>query len=265
METIKLENLNLPAKTQLIVVLRGKKILIGEVKQRFIFDFTELSFLSSYPLQVHRLTEKLFILCLEDESISLPSFHWVGLRELLGSLNIADFKQATGAVQTAHWLTNHRFCGCCGAKTQLNKSEACLQCTTCNTQYFPRIYPCVIGLVTRGNACILARGSKHPPELFSTLAGFIETGETAEEAFAREVEEEVGVKVKNIRYVGSQHWPFPAQLMLGFEAEYDSGELEIDGNEIIEAGWFSCENLPSIPPESTISGQIIRGFVERNT
>ena len=116
--------------------------------------------------------------------------------------------------------------------------------------------------IDRNNKILLGRNAYFPKDMFSTLAGFIEAGESCEEALEREVFEEVGIEVKNIRYFGSQTWPFPAQLMIGFYAEYSSGEITLDEDELEEAYWFDVSNLPNIPPKESISGQLIRSYIE---
>ena len=120
----------------------------------------------------------------------------------------------------------------------------------------------MIGLVRRGDQCLLARGVRHPEGMYSTLAGFIEPGESAEEAFSREVREEVGIEIHNVHYFASQPWPFPGQLMLAFTADYLRGELKPDGVEILDAAWFSLDNMPQTPPEFTISGKLIDHFIQ---
>lgn len=186
---------------------------------------------------------------------------WVGLRSLLNVLPESEFQLGGKGLQLARWYFNHQYCGRCGRSTRLDLSEPCLACDDCELLFYPKISPCVIGLVIRGNECLLARGDRHPESMFSTLAGFIEPGETAEQAFAREVMEETGISVDNIRYFSSQPWPFPSQFMIGFVADYAGGEIEIDNREILEAHWFPYDNLPLVPPESTISGQLIQHFV----
>ena len=190
---------------------------------------------------------------------------WIPLRALLGCLAEAEFQLCGRAVQLRRWYLDHRFCGRCGAQTEVDEVERCRTCHHCSLQTYPRLSPCVIGLIVRGNECLLARGTKHPEGMFSTLAGFIEPGETAEQAFVRETMEEVGLVVSNLRYVGSQPWPFPSQLMLGFVADYVSGEICVDDNEIVEAAWFHYDQLPRIPPQSTIAGEIIRNFQRQMT
>ena len=127
---------------------------------------------------------------------------------------------------------------------------------------YPSISPCVLAMVTRGSEILLARNNLFPEGLFSVLAGFVEVSESAEETVEREVMEEVGIKVKNISYFGSQPWPFPSQLMLGYKCEYDSGDLLIDNNEIVEANWYNVDNLPYVPPTTSLSGKLINSFVE---
>lgn len=187
---------------------------------------------------------------------------WLPLRELLGVIADTHFQMLGRALQITRWYREHRYCGICGQATTASIEERSLTCSDCNYRYYPRISPCIICLVTRGEQCLLARHARLPATLYTTLAGFVEPGETAEEAVHREIYEEVSIRIKNLRYIRSQPWPFPGQLMLGFMAEYESGELIPDGIEVLEAGWFDAGNLPSVPPASTISAQLIRSFVE---
>ncbi len=193
---------------------------------------------------------------------SFPGYDWQDLRSQLGLLSEEAFQLAGRALQITRWYRDHQFCGACGSKTRESNSDRALVCGQCDQRFYPRISPCVIGLVTRGDECLLARGSRIPEGLFSTLAGFIEPGESAEQALIREVKEEVGIDIKNLRYFDSQPWPFPGQLMLGFHAEYDGGELVLEEEEILEAGWFHKENLPHTPPVGTIAGRLIQAFKE---
>jgi NAD+ diphosphatase len=137
-----------------------------------------------------------------------------------------------------------------------------MRCEPCGTLNYPRIAPCVIVLVTRGEELLLARNANFPRPMYSTLAGFIEVGESVEETLVREVREEVGVEVRNLRYFQSQSWPFPNQLMLGFFAEYAGGEIVCDPSEIADARWFHHRELPMIPPGASVSGQLIRHYIQ---
>ncbi len=182
------------------------------------------------------------------------------LRQFLDLVDDSLFALASRATQLAHWRELHQFCGRCGSPTQLHQQELMMVCGACAATFYPTISPCVIGIVTRGKRCLLAHNERFKEGVYSVLAGFIEPGESAEQAFAREVYEEVGLRIKNIRYVESQAWPFPSQLMLGFSAEYDSGDIQVDNVEILHADWFGAEQLPIIPPSRTISGKLIRDF-----
>jgi len=158
--------------------------------------------------------------------------------------------------------TNARFCGRCGTLTRIMGKEHSRTCPACGLHTYPRISPAVIMGVTRENKILLARGVRFPNrQMFSVLAGFMSPGETLEECVAREVYEETRIRVKNVRYVKSQPWPFPDSLMIGFTADYESGEIKIDPGEILEAGWFTADRLPSIPDGYTLAGQLIRSFV----
>lgn len=157
------------------------------------------------------------------------------------------------------WLDRTRFCPRCGYKLVpgSNPEESSLTCPQCRNTIFPRIEPCIIVLVKRNNEILLAQHSQRNTQYFSCLAGFIEAGESAENAVRREVMEETGISVTNIRYFGSQSWPFPSQLMLGFTAEYESGEIQIQESEIQRASWFTRQNCPATPPEGSLAYELI--------
>lgn len=192
-------------------------------------------------------------------------FEVAGLRRLYGELDEALFWVAGRAVQVAHWAQTHRFCGRCAAPAERLRGERCLRCPGCGLASYPRISPAIIVLVRRGPEALLARSSRFPAAFFSTLAGFVEVGESLEETVAREVREEVGIEVARPRYFGSQPWPFPHSLMLGFMAEYAGGEIRVDGQEILEARWFGARALPQIPPPLSIARRLIDAWVAEAT
>ncbi|GAB2926797.1 NAD(+) diphosphatase [Rheinheimera gaetbuli] len=183
--------------------------------------------------------------------------HWVSPRELL-SHGEAVFELAARAVQVALFLQTHRFCGQCGTAMLLVNWELAMLCNKCGHRCYPRIAPCVLVGVAHQGKILLARSSRHRQGFFSILAGFVESAETLEQAAIREVKEEVGVDITNLRYVGSQPWPFPHSLMTGFVADYAGGEIVCQPKEIEEAAWFDFSALPEVPPVETLSGQIIR-------
>lgn len=183
--------------------------------------------------------------------------HWPGGRDWLARLPESFFPLISTALQVAAWLNDHRFCGRCGAAAAPLDAEFAMHCRQCGHRNYPRISPCIITLVTHGDAMLLARSPRFPPGRFSTLAGFIEPGESAEEAVHREVFEEVGVTVGRVRYFRSQAWPFPHALMLGFFAEAASRRIRIDGVEIEDAAWFTPSRLPQLPPPYSISRALI--------
>ena len=167
--------------------------------------------------------------------------------------------QAAGrAAQLLDWETTHRFCGRCGAASERSASELVRVCAACGHTAYPRISPAVIMAVHRDDEVLLARRAG-VTSFWSVLAGFVAPGETLEEAVVREVHEEVGLEVANVRYEGSQPWPFPSQLMIGFRADYAGGELRIDETELAEAGWFLPGEWPAIPPPFTIAHRLITG------
>lgn len=185
------------------------------------------------------------------------------LRSLLFLPNQDKFLLAGRASQLVGWYRSHRYCGSCGSRTTHHRSERSLVCERCEQHFFPRISPCVIMLVTKGDKMLLAKNSRYRTNFYSCLAGFIEIGETPEETVSREVMEEVSLEVKNIRYLSSQSWPFPSQLMLGFLAEYAGGEIVPDQSEIEDAQWYDIDELPTVPSaDISVAGKLIRAFIE---
>ena len=171
------------------------------------------------------------------------------------------------AVQIAEWARTHRFCGRCGTPTEAQSHERAMRCPSCGLLAYPRIAPAMITLVTRGEPgpdqeALLARGVQFRGPMYSCLAGFVEPGETMEGAVVREVFEEVGVVVGNVRYRSSQPWPFPHSLMVGFRAEWVSGEIVCDPTEILDAQWYRRDTMPNIPPKISIARKLIDEWLE---
>jgi NAD+ diphosphatase len=186
----------------------------------------------------------------------------VGLREGFALLGEAGFLEAGVATQILDWADTHRYCGRCATPTERVQDERCMRCPACGLMAYPRIAPAVIVLVRRGAEALLARGARFPLPFFSTLAGFVEIGETLEQTVAREIREEVGIEVGKVRYFGSQPWPFPHSLMVGFTAEWAGGDIRCDEREILEAQWFRAGALPTVPPRLSIARRLIDAWVD---
>ena len=185
----------------------------------------------------------------------------LGARDVLLQSEAA-FAVASRATQLITWRRQHQHCGQCGGLTTAGEGEHYRWCGNCRIRFYPRINPCIIVLVTQGDQVLLAQGTRHRTKgWYSTLAGFMEPGESAEQAVHREVFEEVGVNLTNLRYIRSQTWPFPHQLMLGFIADYADGEIHILPAEIADAQWWSVDQLPQHPPAQTISGFLIHHYL----
>ena len=193
----------------------------------------------------------------DGAALDLYSYH--------GRASETDWLIAGRAVQIVEWSRTHQFCGRCGVANQLASNERAMVCPQCRLMVFPRLAPAIITLVTRGEGdheeALLARGASWPTAMYSCLAGFVEPGETLEEAVIRETEEEVALAVRDVRYVASQPWPFPHSLMLGFRARYDHGEIVCDTKEIADAQWFTRDSLPQIPGPISIARKLIDGWL----
>lgn len=219
----------------------------------------------------HLLTEPLYLGAINEapwfavelsESAS-SEFVSFTIREA-GKQNETAFAMMSRAMQLFRWQKDHKFCGRCGQQTTFMKGERGAECSHCKLIVYPRISPCVIVLVTRGDEVLLAKSVAHKDSpRYSTLAGFIEAGESAEQAVHREVYEEVGIKLHNLRYKNSQTWPYPHQLMLGYEAEYLSGDIVLQEEEIHDAKWWHIDELPQYSSAFSISGYLVEEFLKR--
>ncbi|HUH78716.1 MAG TPA: NAD(+) diphosphatase [Methanoregula sp.] len=190
-----------------------------------------------------------------------PGWEFFCVRDLFGRIPDEELALAALAVQLTEFDRTNRFCGRCGARTARVLTERARNCHSCGLVVYPRLSPAVIVLVARGNQVLLARSPRFPPGMFSVIAGFVEAGENLEHAIHREVREETGIQVRNIRYFGSEPWPFPHSLMIGFVADYQSGGIIIDKKEIESAFWFDREHLPRIPERMSISRALIDWWV----
>jgi NAD+ diphosphatase len=187
-----------------------------------------------------------------------------GLRSLYGRVDDTLFALAGRAVQIVAWDNTHRFCGRCGTPTEQAPGERAKRCPACGLLNFPRLSPAVITLVERDDHVLLARNHRFTGGMYSVLAGFVEPGESLEEAVQREIAEEVSIAVTNLRYFGSQPWPFPNSLMIGFTADYAAGEIDIDDHEIADAAWFAPDNLPPIPQKLSIARRLIDAYLAKH-
>ncbi len=205
---------------------------------------------------VARLNGKDYFTALSAEQESDDQIY--GLREI-AEFNETAFMLCSRARAHLDWRDQHRFCSRCGQPLTQVQAEFSMQCEPCRMRFYPRIAPCIIVLVTHGRKVLLAQGEKRRGSgWYGAIAGFIESGESAEQAVAREVKEEINVDITNIEYMNSQSWPFPNQLMLGFQAEYVSGEVIPAIGEIADAQWFDIDELPEHPPMLSIAGWMIK-------
>jgi len=198
--------------------------------------------------------------CYAAELDSLPekiSGEMMTVRSLFSLAGAEVIYLAGRAIQLLDWQKNHQYCGRCSTPTEVKIGELCKLCPACGLACYPRISPAVMVLISRGNELLLARGPHFKPGVFSALAGFVEAGETLEQCAHREVQEEVGIEISNLRYFGSQSWPFPNSLMVAFFADYAGGEINPDPKEIEAANWFLRNALPMLPETVSIARQLI--------
>lgn len=255
-------------KRQFQFLFHRSDLLVKKLEKGYIVPTAEdLTFLKP------EIANKLYIGSIDDyscytarypEGIVLPDgFEFLGLRQLHEQIDSSILQAAFRAVQIVAWDETHRFCGACGNVTVKKDNEHAKVCPKCGHISYPRLSPAVIVAVTKGDKLLLARNKNFVSGIYSVLAGFVEAGETLEECVKREIREEAGIEVKNIKYFGSQSWPFPNSFMLAFTAEHESGEIQIGEDEIAEARWFSVEEMPNIPGKLSISRKLIDWFIEK--
>jgi NAD+ diphosphatase len=201
-------------------------------------------------------------LLLENDAPAPPDCRWIPIREYMAA-GMSDVGAAARARALLNWRKAARFCGSCGGELRDSAEETARVCVSCGRIIFPAIEPAIIALVQKDGKLLLARHTARPTyrntDVYTCIAGFVEQGESIEEAAAREIREEAGIEIQNLRYAGSQSWPFPNQLMLGFKAEWKSGELRPDKKELEDIRWFSRDSLPPIPPPGSIAWRLIMG------
>lgn len=197
-------------------------------------------------------------------SFDYKKYKLIGLRQLFGQIEDEMFWLAARANHLLNWNRNSQYCGRCGEKTLMKPGEHSKLCPYCRLSIYPKISPAVIVAITKGNKILLAKNALSKNHFYSVLAGFVEPGETLEECISREIKEEAGIEVKNITYFGSQPWPFPDSLMIGYTAEYAGGELILDEKELSDADWFGVNDLPQIPGKISVARKLIDWFIDKN-
>lgn len=222
------------------------------------------------PLQAHHDAELCVVhgnVLLSEEELLAQGLQLLYPRDyFLAISNLPEMEKKV--LRAAHWSVAHRmqrYCGYCGGSLHKLPETTEKKCSQCEKSFFPKLSAAILVLIQRGDEILLARGSQHSSGLYTVLAGFVDLGESAEQTVHREIREEVGLEVTNLKYFGSQSWPFPDSFMIAFTADYLRGEIQIDPNELEEARWFHRDQLPLLPPPSTLSRKLIDDFVIRTT
>ena len=254
-----------------LIIFCNNKILYDQTKNTYSFEIKDLNLTDlEKPYLAIAINENSYFYVVEineDQNIfglymDPDSINFIDLRQILGVVDQSSFLLASRASILNTWVSNNIFCSVCGNDHLFNAAEGAFECSCNNSPKYPSISPCIITLIHDEDKILLGRSKFFPPNMYSTLAGFIEAGESAEQALAREVKEEVNVDVTDITYYSSQSWPFPAQLMLGYLCKYKSGDIFLNDEELEDARWFNINELPIIPPQASISGQLIRSYIE---
>ncbi len=249
-----------------VIILYEKKLLMKKIDQLFMIP--ELK--ETEPIWEDRSSLE-YIGCYEEHGIyckritELPvleeAFELIDMMDITKNSGDSGLFLLVGAANhILHWNSKNRYCGSCGTAMTNKSDERAKVCPACGNVIYPRISPAVITAVFREDQILLAHNSNFRPDMYSLIAGFVEPGETLEQCVEREIREEVGIEVKNIKYFSSQPWPFPDSLMLAFTAEYAKGEIVTDNVEITDANWYRADDLPNIPSTDSIAGKLIRWY-----
>lgn len=256
----------------ILIAISGKDVFLRRMpdgRETFphVSDFRPVGTTGAVGILPNALSEALFLGELEGQAcygIRLPeltdfpaALFPTPTRHVLAEFSSEASCALCRARELLFWRQTHRFCGNCGAKLTESVTDIGLQCESCRSRYYPQIAPAVIVLVTRGDLILLAHNRQNSNGMFGLIAGFVEAGESCEQAVLRELREETGISAGNLTYRCSQSWPFPNSLMLGYRAEYASGTLRADGTELDQAGWYSASALPTIPPPGSIAYRLL--------
>ncbi|MGI9623701.1 MAG: NAD(+) diphosphatase [Acidimicrobiales bacterium] len=256
-------------ETDRVFLVRDDQLLVeddrlGRAATVSIEDATSISGRRPSLIVGHTRTTLYWVDELPSEAPIPERFRLDGLRGLHGRLSDIEWNIGGRATQLLAWYRDHQFCGRCGGRTEMASGERAMRCPVDGYSAYPRLSPAVIVLVERDDGrALLGRSGRWDTPMYSTLAGFVEPGETLEDTVKREIREEVGVEVTDINYFGSQPWPFPNSLMLGFTAMWAGGDIRVDDDEIVDAQWFRHDDLPLIPPHLSIARRLIDAWIER--
>ena len=243
------------------VCFYGDRVLLKRNTQQFILplhavDTTKLSI--RHQLSFSYQQSFIHAIALDSEIAEDPDFVLISARDILKiAENIEQSQLLCRSKQLLTWHHHSLYCGHCGHATQMSTIELCKICEQCQTSIYPSTSPAIIVLIQHQDKILLGRSAHFPAGMYSALAGFVEAGESCEETVMREVKEEINIQIKNIRYFGSQSWPFPNSFMIGFLADYDQGQISINQAELEDAQWFDKQHLPLIPPPFSIARQMI--------
>lgn len=253
-----------PAADDVCVVIQADRLLVATALESGVSFPTYAALVNwgaprGVPLHLGLMESRVcWLWRVENPEAAPPAgWQWQDTRTLVGAFTPAQAHAVSCARQLLWWDQRHQFCGVCGTPTIEMAEERARRCPKCSAVFFPVASPAIIVAVTRGEELLLAHNRNFRAGMFSLLAGFVDPGETLEQAVVREVREEVGIDVDDLRYVTSQPWPFPNSLMLGFRARYVAGEIKVDGKEIEQAGWYARNAMPEVPRAGTVARLLI--------
>ena len=249
-----------------IILIKDDIIMIEDRDGNFSLpNFNDLQQIEKYAT-VLLSSEAEYVVTLTDVMYLPSNFKPTNIRFVLNHIDLSTTLRVIYYQQLNQYYIANVYCGRCGNQTNRQTRNKFVFCSTCDSEKYPHIAPCIMVRIHRGDEILMARGVNFPPNRWGLIAGFVEIGETLEDAVAREVKEEVGLEIKSIRYWGSQPWTFPSTtLMVGFTAEYAGGEIKLDPVEILEAGFFTRDTIPGMPSSRfSLASRLINEYLDSN-